>query len=332
MIVELVDEAVERGARFEAACATIGIAARTLQRWRGAADGLGADGRRGPNRAPKNKIGSGERAIIMTEVNSAPYRNLTPKQIVPLLADRGVYLCSESTMYRFLRQDEQLGHRGRQRPATRSKPAEKVATCANQVWCWDISYLPTRVRGLFYYLYMVEDVFSRKIVGWRVEAEESMEQSAALLERCHAAEGVTHDQLILHADNGGPMKGSTMLASLKRLGVMASFSRPAVSNDNPFIESLFRTVKYCPAYPYKGFESIEAARRWFETFVNWYNNEHLHSAIGYVTPASRHEGFDREVLARREAVYQQARQKNPERWSGETRNWERIDEVRLNRN
>jgi putative transposase len=264
--------------------------------------------------------------------NSKAYRNLSPRQIVPRLADCGEYLCSESTLFRFLRQAGQLEHRGRHKPAERSRPAPKVATAANQIWCWDISYLPSRVRGAFYYLYMVEDVFSRTIVGYSIEEHESMDRSAALLEHCFFAEGLSRGQLILHSDNGGPMKGSTMLASLKRLGVMASFSRPAVSNDNPFIESLFRTVKYCPSYPYKGFEDIEAARRWFDVFVPWYNHEHLHSAIGFVTPAQRHAGQDHAILAQRKAVYDLARQKNPGRWSGKTRNWERIAEVRLNGN
>lgn len=330
MIVALVDEAVVGGARFKAACATIKIAARTLQRWREAPDGLGADGRRGPSEAPRNKLKPEERAEVMTTLNSAAFRNLAPPQIVPQLADRGEYLCSESTMYRLLREANQLEHRGRQQPATRRKPPEKCATAPNQLWCWDISYLPTKVRGQFYYLYMVEDVFSRKIVGWSVEAEERMERSAALLERCYHNEKIGAGELILHSDNGGPMRGATMLSTMQRLGVVASFSRPAVSNDNPFAESLFRTVKYCPAYPNKGFASMETAQRWFERFVAWYNNEHLHSGIGFVTPSSRHEGLDGDILARRQEVYEQARQRNPERWSGATRSWKRVDNVRLN--
>jgi transposase InsO family protein len=144
------------------------------------------------------------------------------------------------------------------------------------------------------------------------------------------AEGIHQDGLVLHADNGGPMKGATMLATLQKLGVVPSFSRPSVSDDNPYSESLFRTLKYVPAYPSKPFESIETARRWVHGFVQWYNNEHRHSAIRYVTPNQRHRGADRKLLKQREAVYEAARQRNPERWSGKTRNWNPVKEVWLN--
>jgi putative transposase len=330
MIVALVEQTVRAGARERACCETIGLSVRTLQRWRASADGLGADGRHGPLRPPTHKLSDAERAQVLEVVNSAPYRNLGPEQIVPRLADGGVYLCSEATMYRILRQADQLEHRGPQQPPTRHKPAEKVARGPNQVWSWDISYLRARVRGQFYYLYMVEDVFSRKIVGWQVELEEAMEHGAALLEACYGREGVLPDQLILHADNGGAMRGVTMLTKMKELGVVSSFSRPAVSNDNPYIESLFRTAKYRPFYPRRGFESLEAARQWFARFVAWYNEEHMHSAIGFVPPQSRHRGEDHAILAQRHGVYQQAQQRNPNRWTRKTRNWERVNEVRLN--
>jgi len=135
---------------------------------------------------------------------------------------------------------------------------------------------------------------------------------------------------VLHADNGGPMKGATMLATPQKLGVVPSFSRPSVSDDNPYSESLFHTLKYTPGYPSKPFESIAAARKWVRRFVQWYNNEHRHSAIRYVTPNERHRGEDAEVLKQREAVYKAARERNPERWSGETRNWSLVTEVWLN--
>ena len=207
---------------------------------------------------------------------------------------------------------------------------EHVATAANQVWSWDITYLPSAVRGRFFYLYLVEDIWSRRIVGFEVHEEESMELSSALVLTTCTAEGVDPRGLVLHSDNGGPMRGSTMLATLSHLGIVASFSRPSVSDDNPFIESLFRTLKYRPAYPYRPFETLEQARTWVAGFVTWYNTEHRHSGIRFVTPNERHDGREDDVLAQRVRVYERARRKHPNRWSRGTRNWTPAPAVFLN--
>ena len=191
-------------------------------------------------------------------------------------------------------------------------------------------YLRTPVRGLFHYLYLMMDVWSREIVGWDVHDVELSAHAAALVVRSCREQGADPTTLVLHADNGGPMKGATMVATLERLGVLASFSRPSVSNDNPFSESLFRTLKYRPEYPTQPFADLAAARRWVSAFVRWYNTQHLHSAIRFVTPADRHAGRDGAILAARHAVYQQARAARPDRWSGATRNWAPVAEVRLN--
>jgi putative transposase len=167
---------------------------------------------------------------------------------------------------------------------------------------------------------MFMDIYSRKIVGHRVYECESMEHSASLVEEVCLKERILKDQLIIHSDNGGAMKGATMLATLQRLGVVPWFSRPRVSDDNPYSESLFKTMKYCPAYPSKPFSSIEEAQSWVNEFVDWYNNEHLHSGIKFVTPSSRHEGRDEEILEKRKQVYEKAKRNNPSRWSRETRN------------
>ena len=205
-----------------------------------------------------------------------------------------------------------------------------VATAANQVWSWDITYLPSSTRGRFFYLYLVEDIWSRRIVGFEVHEEESMELSAALVITTCKAEGVDPRGLVLHSDNGGPMRGSTMLATLNHLGIVASFSRPSVSDDNPFIESLFRTLKYRPAYPYRPFETVEQARAWVAEFVTWYNTEHRHSGIRFVTPNERHDGREDDVLAQRVRVYERARRKHPNRWSRGMRNWTPAPAVFLN--
>lgn len=329
MILEYIDEAIAAGARQSKAGELLGLDSRTLQRWR--AHGGGEDLREGPKTPPANKLSDAERARVLEAVNSPEFRDLSPKQIVPTLADREQYLASESTIYRILREEQQLSHRESYRaPTRRHKPEEHVATGPNQVWSWDITYLKSPLRGSFWYLYMVEDVWSRKIVGYAIHTEESSQHAAALVAAACRREGVSQGSLVIHMDNGGPMKGATLLATLERLGVAPSYSRPSVSNDNPYSESLFRTMKYRPAYPSGPFATLEAARHWVAVFVDWYNTEHLHSAIRFVTPAERHAGRDAKILAQREAVYAAARAQNPERWSGSTRNWTPVEEVMLN--
>lgn len=327
MTIELVNEAAAAGARREAACAAVGLSARTVERWRG---GKLEDQRRGPKTPPANKFSAAERQEVLDLVNAPRFRDLSPNQIVPLLADENRYLASESTMYRILREEELLQHRGRAKAPVRRLPNAHVATGPNQVWSWDITYLKSPVRGMFFYLYMIVDVFSRKVVGWEVHDIESAELAAALFEDTCVVLQVDPRGIVLHADNGGPMKGSTMVATLERLGVLPSFSRPHVSDDNPFSEALFRTLKYRPEYPSKPFVDIEAARGWVRGFVAWYNGEHLHSGVRFVTPDDRHAGKDSSILAQRREVYEAARAKNPARWTGSTRNWTPISEVYLN--
>jgi transposase InsO family protein len=329
VILGLVDEAVAAGARQHKACEILGLDARTVQRWRG--QDTGDDQRRGPRTEPANKLNDAERDAILKTVNLPEFRGLSVKQIVPTLADSGVYLASESTMYRVLHAEDQVAHRAPSRPPqARTRPREAVATEPNQVWSWDITYLPGPIRGSFYYLYMIVDVFSRKVVGHAVHESECASLAASLMRASCADEELVQRPLVLHSDNGGPMKGATMLATLQELGVMASFSRPSVSNDNAFSESLFRTVKYRPEYPSRPFPSLEAARAWVDRFVRWYNYEHRHSGIKFVTPAERHAGDDQAILAHRAQVYARARARSPQRWAGKTRDWSRVDVVRLN--
>ena len=326
--MEIVAEAVDAGARQRRACEIVGLDVRTYQRW--SVQGPGEDGRMGPNTEPANKLNVLERARILEAATSTRFRDMSPKQIVPHLADSGQYLGSESSFYRVLRANDAMTHRSPARRPTANAPREHAATGPGQVWSWDITYLRSAVRGAFHYLYLIEDVWSRKIVGWAVHDEEDMEHAAVLITAATASAKIDARNLVLHSDNGGPMKGSTMLATLQRLGIVASFSRPSVSDDNPYSESLFRTLKYRPEYPQKPFASIDDAHAWVSWFAGWYNDEHLHSAIGFVTPAQRHAGDDVSILERRTAVYEKARRRHPERWSGEVRNWERVAVVKLN--
>ena len=327
MIRTLVAEAVTAGARRSIACELLGMAARTLERWGADRE----DGRLGPRSEPGNKLSAAERQRIVEVATNAEFRDESPKQIVPTLADRGEFIGSESTIYRVLHAQDLQHLRGPAR-APAHRPREHVADGPWQVASWDITYLKSHLRGAFFYLYLVEDVWSRKVLGWEVHGVESAELSSALLERIRgeAGPGVDLVRWVLHADNGGPMKGATMLATMQRLGVVPSFSRPSVSNDNPFSESLFRTLKYVPNFPRDGFVSVEAARAWVAAFVAWYNHDHKHSGIGFVAPADRHAGLDVEILAARRVVYERARRRHPARWSRHTRPWSRPDIVTLN--
>ncbi len=301
---------------------------RTLERWEQENGDL--DKRIFSTRTPGNKLKEEERQQIISIANSKEYRDFPPCKIVPRLADEGIFIASESSWYRVMREEKMLTHRHAVKPKKHTKPKELIATAPNQVWSWDISYLPTQIAGMFYYLYMIVDIFSRKIVGYIVHESESEIYAAALATQAYLDENIEQDQVVLHSDNGSPMKGATMLVTLQKLGIMPSFSRPSVSDDNPYSESLFKTLKYHCTYPTKKFKSLDDSRSWVERFVTWYNTEHLHSGIKFVTPKQRHLGEDKLILERRKEVYESAKLRYPERWSGKTRNWEPIHKVVLN--
>jgi transposase InsO family protein len=330
MAIQLIDEAVAAGARRHKACEVLGISSRTLRRWR-QADSL-VDGRKGALRACPHSLTPAEKEAIVATCNRPEFQSLPPSQIVPRLADTGIYMASEASFYRILREHDQNHRRGRaEPPRIIAKPKAWVATAPNQVWSWDITYLPTAVRGDFYRLYLILDVYSRMIVAWEVHHEELAAYAAELMEKACLRHHIVSDQLVLHADNGSPMKGATMLATLQMLGVMPSFSRPSVSNDNPYSEAAFRTLKYTPAYPKQPFASIEEAREWVQRFVSWYNTEHRHSGIRFVTPQQRHAGKDQAILEARTAIYEAAKDDMPNRWNGRTvRNWTPVSTVWLN--
>ena len=330
-MLELLDEALAAGARLVPCCELIGLSVRTVQRWRTQGADGGEDQRRGANSAPANKLSDKEVEQILELVKSKDFRDLPPSQIVPKLADLGIFAGSESTIYRILRRAKLNAHRGKAKPQTHKRPKGYTATGPNQIYSWDITYLHSPVRGQYFYLYLFLDIWSRKVVGWRVHDREDSELAAQAFAEICAAQSINPKQLVLHSDNGGPMKGATMKATLERLGVHQSLSRPRVSNDNPYSESAFRTLKYRPNYPQGPFESLEAARQWVEGFVSWYNEEHQHSGISFVTPSQRHAGQQEAVLANRERVYAEARARNPKRWTKNTRNWKRNHEVHLNR-
>jgi transposase InsO family protein len=327
----LIEDAVTAGVQRAKACAELEISDRTLRRW--TKDGQPHADQRPlvPRPEPANKLSAAERAAVLSLCNSKEFSSLPPSQIVPKLADQGRYLASESSFYRILRAEGQQHHRGRAKsPVRRKPPTSYLARAPCEVWTWDITWMPGPVAGMFFYLYLIVDIFSRKIVGWEVHERESADLAAVLIRQAVLAEGCFMQPLVLHADNGSPMKGATMKTTMEKLGITASYSRPRVSNDNPFSEALFRTCKYRPDWPSKGFATKTNARAWVKSFASWYNGEHLHSAIRFVTPDARHAGHDRETLANRAILYANARAQKPERWSGTTRNWHPAGPVWLN--
>jgi putative transposase len=333
-ILFMIDEAIESGARQSLACQTLGIAERTIQRWRLDTLAIGDLRPVAERPAPANKLTDAERQAILDAANAPCFRSLPPSQIVPALLDQGCYIASESSFYRELKKADMLHHRGRaNKPHKRHKPTSYVATGPNQVWSWDITYLPSEIRGKYYYLYLVIDIFSRMIVAWEIHECESSDFAAKMLQQAYLKHGIglLDNLLVLHSDNGGPMKGSTMLATMHSLGVVPSFNRPRVSNDNPYSESMFRTLKYRPSYPSKPFESLVASRQWVDGFVKWYNEEHKHSALKFTTPYQRHYGQTEQCLMKRKKVMEAAKARQPKRWgSRTTRNWDLPEEVWLN--
>lgn len=324
-IIERVSEAGSAGASRAAAAGMLGISLRTLERWE---KDLRNDGRESNRFARSNALLPEERARVVEVACSPEFRDLSPNQIVPILAEKGVYVASESTFYRILDAEGLLTHRSESRAPERSRPEELVATAPNQVWTWDITPLRSLVKGVFFRLYLMLDIWDRSVVGWAIHEEERGTHAGDLLHEACVRENVHQNDLVVHQDNGAPMISWEFLSALRFWG-KPSYSRPGVCDDNPFSESMFKTLKYRPGFP-RFFATIEEARTWVAEFVDWYNNYHRHSGIGYVTPMQRRRGEDVDILKRRRETYAAARDTHPERWSGKTRSWSRPVSVSLN--
>ncbi|WP_211289247.1 IS3 family transposase, partial [Xanthomonas hyacinthi] len=335
-LVADIEQAPRDGARLGQACRIAGIDVRSLQRWR-SNDSLVTGDRRphAVRKRPAHALTEDERAQVLNVANEPRFADMPSARIVPMLADEGRDIASESSFARILREYGQNARRGRARaPRPSRAPSTHIATAPGQVWCWDMTYLPAEVAGRWFHLFLIMDLYSRKIIGWEVHDSDGAEHATHLVRRTALAENIVLQdpahRPVLHGDNGASFKATTVLAMLYWLGIKPSYSRPRVSDDNAFVESLFRTAKYRPEFPATGFADLDGARQWAANFVRWYNVEHRHSSIGYVSPEQRHAGQDLAILQARHGLYQQARQANPARWSGRTRNWERITAVALN--
>jgi putative transposase len=310
LAVELITKAVLSGARIRKACEALEISVTTFDRWK--SGGL-SDSRKGATKVVPRKLTTKEVNLIIETCCSKEYKDLNPHKIHASLLDEGLYIASTSSFYRVLRKNKLLNHRGNTKPPQkRTPPPERKATGPNQVWTWDITFLKTDVRGLFFYAYVIIDIWDRSIVKWAIHDREHDTLAYELFNL--ALSDNNHPDVFIHSDNGGPMKGVTLMALFYDLGICNSYSRPRVSNDNPFIESFFKTLKYGAAYPHK-FPNIVIAREWFASFVDGYNYSHSHSGINFITPFEMRSGKYKEIAKNRNTVMLEAKAANPGRWS-----------------
>ena len=300
--------ALEEATTTKQACALLGVSRATLYRHRKPWHGPSL-----PRPAPPNKLTVAERVHIMSVLHRGEYVDLPPAQVWARLLDAGTYLCSIRTMYRLLAAAGENRERRRQRTHPARKKPELIATSPNEVWSWDITKLAGPERGIYYELFVIIDIYSRYVVGWIVAAAETGELAEAFIADAIDTQGVGHGQLTLHADRGSSMTSKPVSQLLVDLGVTRSHSRPSVSNDNPYSEAQFKTLKYCPEFPGR-FGSIEDARTFCAEFFEHYNHIHRHSGVGLHTPASVHYGTATEIRAQRAETLAAAYQANPARF------------------
>jgi putative transposase len=268
-----------------------------------------------PRPTPANALSQAERAAVRQTLNSERFMDKAPRQVYASLLDEGRYLCSVSTMYRVLRLHEEVRERqDLRRHGVYQKP-ELLATAPNQVWSWDITLLRGPVKWSHFALYTVLDIFSRLVVGWLIAELQSAQLARQLIQETARRQAIVPGQLTLHSDNGTPMTGKPLTQLLEDLGVLRSHSRPYTSDDNPFSEAQFKTMKYRPDYPDR-FADLGAARGWARPFFKWYNEEHYHSGLNLLTPASVHYGQAEAIRVRRQQVMSAAYAMFPARFAG----------------
>ena len=296
-----------RDVGVEAACAALGVPRATwyrLQQPRKSQQ---------PRKRPARALSESEAALVLKTLTEERFVDRAPEEVYATLLDEELYLCSPRTMYRILAANRAVQERRRQRRHPKYKKPELMATAPNEVWSWDITKLRGPAKGTYYYLYVVMDIYSRLVVGWMLADRENANLAGQLIAESCARHGVQPDQLILHSDRGAPMTAKCTAQLLADLGVTRSLSRPQVSDDNPFSEAAFKTLKYAPAFPGR-FGCYGDARAFCRLFFDWYNNEHRHGGIAMLTPQMVHAGRADEVLAERQATLDGAFAANPERF------------------
>lgn len=323
LIIAALDIAVASGARLFKACQTIQLCSRRLRRWRK----TDADGRQGGYRAQGQRLSESEKDAVVSAFSRPEVADLPVKVACATLMDQGIYTASPSTCRRVLAERD-AGRRKEPRKAEKAKRPELLATGPGQVWCWDISWLDAPLKGTYFYLYMAIDMFSRKVVAWEVYAKEDGTLARDLFAEAMKAEGIQPGTLLIHADNGRPMRSHQLRTLFDVLQVTASFGRPHTSNDNAFAESLFATFKGRISFP-EYFASVQSARDFCMEFFTWYNGFHLHSSLDFVTPQSVHEGEHVKIFANRNLLLERNRIAHPSRHGGRTKVFGIPGEVRL---
>jgi putative transposase len=298
-----------------ASCRALGVARSSFYKHQSRASGcravVGVVAQRRPT--PKRALSEQEELEVLTLLNSERFVDCSPAAIYATLLDQGRYLCSERTYYRILARHQQVCERRQQRQHPVYAAPELLARRVNEVWSWDITKLKGPVTGTSYHLYVILDLFSRYVTGWMLAQHESDELARQLIEQAALRQGISSGQLTIHADRGPSMRSKSVALLLSDLGITKSHSRPYCSNDNPYSESQFKTMKYRPEFP-KRFYSIEEARAFCGEFFRWYNHEHYHSGIALLTPHLVHSLQSDVVIAQRDAVLNLAFEKHPERF------------------
>ena len=266
-----------------------------------------------PRPTPQRALSRAERQEVLDTLHSERFVDMAPAAVYATLLDEAAYLCSTRTMYRILDEQKEVRERRNQLRHPRYAKPQLVASGPNQVWTWDITKLLGPAKYVYFYLYVMLDIYSRYVVGWMAAGRENANLAQRLIRETVAKYDIAPDQLAIHADRGSPMTALTTAQLMATLGVQASHSRPRVSNDNPFSEAHFKTIKYRSDFPGR-FGSLEHVVGHFGQFFPWYNNDHRHSGIGFLTPADVHLGRAHEVTARRQAALDEAHARHPERF------------------
>jgi len=297
---------------YASACDTLGIPRASFYRWQaGPTAQSSAAVLLRPT--PKRALSEDERAAVRAALHSERFVDQAPREVYATLLEEGLYWCHWRTIYRILAQDEEVRERRNQaRHRVYARP-ELMATAPNQTWSWDITKLRGPVKGVWFFLYVIMDIFSRYVVGWLVAEHERETLASELIDAACAKQGIAPGQLTLHADRGSPMVAITVTELLRKLGVTKSHSRPHVCDDNPYSESGFKTMKYNPSFPER-FTGTENARDFCGPYFLWYNEEHHHTALALLTPATVHYGRTKEVLTERQKVLDAAYAAHPERY------------------
>lgn len=291
-------------------CEGFDIALSTYYRWR--------KGRLSPSEKSERprhwrRLSEKEESKVMEVLTSERFVDMAPESIYATLLDEGKYLCSARTMYRNLQRNHSVKERRNQRQHPNYEKPELLTTLPNQLWSWDITKLRTGRKWSYHYLYVIIDVYSRYVVGWMVATKENALLAEQFIADTCYKEGIERDQLTIHADRGAAMKSKTVCQLMADLGVTKTHSRPHVSNDNPFSESQFKTLKYHSTFP-KKFETLEDAKHFLREWFHWYNNEHRHSGIEMLCPADVHHGRDQDILSKRQLILSDAYNRFPERF------------------